>query len=339
MLDTIQCSVYTSISLKGGKWIPHNLGLDNKFEWYWERIYNGITFHYYPYRYTNKRRTPLLWMTFSASTMQNGINVIGYNFGKSHLAVKEIEGTIASVVGKPISLKDITCISRIDMNRDFLCKEEVEKQHIFNFFKKIKGRSGMKCEIYDTGIIIGNSDVKLKFYFKDKDINLGDEMCLYMPKMARTEFQIREYRINKYYPENLNLYTLLTNKRMTEMVWDALLEEFRISGEICNKQSLLQKAKKIFRKTKKIRARKFRQLKQINDINDKVKHRPKTIEQSKDVINELDKAGICPYSCETSIVLKIDLAPKATKKKTLYYIIVPSLPKQPIRLLGYLDSS
>jgi hypothetical protein len=278
-------------------------------------------------------------MDFSASTMQQGLNAIAYDFGKSHILVKELERTLFEVVGRPISLEEITCFSRIDINSDKKCKKEVEKQQLFNFFKKIKGRSGMKRKVYETGLVIKNDDVQLKFYFKDQDTNLGEEICSYMPKMARTEFQIREYRINKYYPENLNLYTLLTNKRMTEMVWDALLEEFRISGEICNKQSLLQKAKKIFRKTNKIRARKFRQLKQINDINDKVKHRPKTIEQSKDVINELDKAGICPYSCETSIVLKIDLTPKATKKKTLYYIIVPSLPKQPIRLLGYLDSS
>lgn len=339
MLDTIQCSMQISISIKGGKWIPHNLGFNNPFEWYWERIENGITFHYYPYRYTNKRRTPLLWMSFSASTMQNGINAIAYNFGKSHIAVKEIEGTIASVVGKPISLKDITCISRIDINRDTLCKDEIRKQLLFEFFKKIKGRSGMKREIYETGITIGNDDVKLKFYFKDEDINLGDELCSYMPKMARTEFQIRQYRISKYYPNGLNLYTLLTNKRLTIEVWNALLEEFRISGKICNGQTLRAEAKKVFRNTKRICARKFRQLKQINDITDKVKHRPKTIEQSKDVINELDEAGICPYSCESSIVLKIDLTTKLIKEKTIYYIIVPSLPKHPIRLLGYLDSS
>lgn len=53
-------------------------------------------------------------MDFSASTMQNGLNAIGYDFGKGYLVVKEIEETLAQVVGRPISLKDITCITRID---------------------------------------------------------------------------------------------------------------------------------------------------------------------------------------------------------------------------------
>ena len=45
-------------------------------------------------------------MDFSAATMQNGINILGYNFGKSHLAIKEIETTISKVVGRPISVKN-----------------------------------------------------------------------------------------------------------------------------------------------------------------------------------------------------------------------------------------
>ena len=157
--------------------------------------------------------------------MQNGINILGYNFGKCHLAIKEIETTISKVVGRPISLKDINCISRIDINRDNRCKSEVEKQQLLNFFKKIKGHSGMEQNVYETGVTIGNGDVELKFYFKDEDINLGEEICSYMPKMCRTEFEIKNYRINKYYPEDLNLYTLLTNKKMTESVWNSLLDE------------------------------------------------------------------------------------------------------------------
>lgn len=338
MLDTIWCSFVINMPWKQLKGWSKNKFL-NPYENYYHKNYNGISFRYYYNFYRNKIHCPRLWMDFSAATMQNGINILGYNFGKSHFAIKEIETTISKVVGRPISLKDINCISRIDINRDNRCKSEVEKQQLFDFFKKIKGHSGMEQNVYETGVTIGNGDVELKFYFKDQDINLGEEICSYMPKMCRTEFEIKNYRINKYYPEDLNLYTLLTNKRMTESVWNSLLDEFRIGGEICAGDTLRNKAKKVFNNTKRIRNRKFRQLKQINNTNDKIKHRSKTLEQSKDVVKELDEAGVCPYSCEIPIVLRIDLTPKTIKKRVTYYIVVPVMSKQPVRLMGYLDSS
>ena len=86
-------------------------------------------------------------------------------------------------------------------------------------------------------------------------------------------------------------------------------------GEIYDEQTLRKEARKVFGNTERIRARKLRQLKQINDVNDSVRHRPKTIEQSKEVVNELDEAGVCPYSCETPIVLTIDLSVKIIKKR------------------------
>ena len=95
----------------------------------------------------------------------------------------------------------------------------------------------------------------------------------------------------------------------------------------------------MFNNTKRIRNRKLRQLKQINDTNDNVNHRNKTLEQSKNVVKELDEAGVCPYSCETPLVLRIDLTPKTIKKRVTYYIVVPVIQKQPVRLMGYLDSS
>lgn len=338
MLDTIWCSFPVVIpwyKLKGwGK-----ITFLNPYENYYQKNYNGIHFRYYYNQYKDKMPCPRLRMDFSASTMQQGLNVIAYDFGKSHILVKELERTLFEVVGRPISLEEITCFSRIDINRNKKCKKEVEKQHLFNFFKKIKGRSGMERRVYETGLVIKNDDVQLKFYFKDQDANLGEEICSYMPKMARTEFQIKSYRIGKYYPENLNLYTLLTNKRMTEMVWNELLNEFRIGGEIYDEQTLRKEARRVFGNTKRIRARKLRQLKQINDVNDSVRHRPKTIEQSKDVVNELDEAGVCPYSCETPIVLTIDLSVKIIKKRVVYYIVIPAIPMQPVRQVGHLDSS
>ena len=338
MLDTICCSFPVVIpwyKLKGwGK-----ITFLNPYENHYHKNYNGIHFRYYYNQYKDKMPCPRLRMDFSASTMQNGLNAIAYDFGKGHILVKEMEKTLFEVVGRPISLEEITCFSRIDINSDKKCKKEVEKQHLFNFFKKIKGRSGMKRKVYETGLVIGNDDVQLKFYFKDQDINLGEEICSYMPKIARTEFQIKLYRIRKYYPENLNLYTLLTNRRMTAMVWDELLNEFRIGGEICDEQTLRKEARKVFGNTKRIRARKLRQLKQINDVNDNVRHRPKTIEQSKDVVNELDEAGVCPYSCETPLVLTIDLSVKIIKKRVVYYIVIPAIKMQPARQVGYLDSS
>ena len=338
MLDTIWCSFPVVIPWHKLKGWSKKTSL-NTYKNYYYKQNNGIQFKYYYNQYKDKMPCPRLRMEFSASTMQNGLNAIAYDFGKSHIAVKEIEKTIAEVVGRPISLEEITCFSRIDINRDHKCKKEVEKQQLFNFFKKIRGRSGMKRKVYETGLVIKNDDMQLKFYFKDKDKNLGDEICSYMPKMARTEFQIKSYRIGKYYPENLNLYALLTNKRMTAMVWDGLLNEFHIGGEICDEQTLRKEAKKVLGNTKRIRARKLRQLKQINDVNDKVKHRPKTIEQSKDVVSELDEAGVCPYSCEIPIVLTIDLSVKIIKKRVVYYIVVPAIPMQPVRQVGHLDSS
>ena len=267
MLDTIWCSFPVVIPWHKLKGWSKKTSL-NTYKNYYYKQNNGIQFKYYYNQYKDKMRCPRLRMEFSASTMQNGLNAIAYDFGKSHIAVKEIEKTIAEVVGRPISLEEITCFSRIDINRDHKCKKEVEKQQLFNFFKKIRGRSGMKRKVYETGLVIKNDDMQLKFYFKDKDKNLGDEICFYMPKMARTEFQIKSYRIGKYYPENLNLYALLTNKRMTAMVWDGLLNEFHIGGEICDEQTLRKEAKKVLGNTKRIRARKLRQLKQIIDVID-----------------------------------------------------------------------
>ena len=100
MLDTICCSINCSVSLKYDRnkpdkhWIPKNQDDKNKYKHYWEKIYNGITFHYFPYRYRNKIRRPLLWMEFSAATMQNGLNVIPYSFDNAQVAIKEIRKTI-----------------------------------------------------------------------------------------------------------------------------------------------------------------------------------------------------------------------------------------------------
>ena len=107
MLDTIWCSFVINMPWKQLKGWSKNTFL-NPYENYYHKNYNGISFRYYYNLYRNKIHCPRLWMDFSAATMQNGINILGYNFGKSHLAVKEIETTISKVVGDRFHLKILT---------------------------------------------------------------------------------------------------------------------------------------------------------------------------------------------------------------------------------------
>lgn len=343
MLDTINCSIYTSVSLKGGKWIPHNIGLDNPFEWYWERVHNGITFNYYPFRYTQKRRTPLLCLVFSAATMQNGINVIPYSFDNARDAIKNISNTIEEVLGKRIRLQDIKHFSRVDINKNLKYRNDEEKNELFNFFGKFLCDKSQNKNEYETGCEYRNSSVKCLFYFKDKDENLGEELLKYMPKTARLEFQLHDYRIKKYYPIGLNLYSLLTNELATAKVWNAMLDEYYIGGKICNKQDLMKRASKLFKKNTRIRRRKMRQLRQINDTNNTTKHRAKTVEQMMDVVKELDSEGICPYSCEMELNLREDCIKILLKKRSVtrtfeYAYCLPNY-NSILFLKSYFDSS
>lgn len=342
MLDTIWCSVPVFIHpYIVSTW--QRVRFANKYKDYCYINYNGISFRYYYNNFRNKMPCPLLWMDFSTATIQNGVNMIRYNFSNSKNAVKEIEKTIEKVVGFKIPLKSINCISRIDINRDFSCKSETEKQELFNFHQKIKGHSGMRQKIYPTGVTVGNSQAKMKFYFKDEDVNLGEEICAYMPRLCRTEFQLKRSRIEKYYPKGLNLYTLLTDELQTAKAWNAMVDEFSVGGKIYNQNTLNKKAKQLFKNRKNIRDRKLRQLKQINNPADKVTHRKQTIMQSKGVAEELNGAGICPFSCETALSLKIGLIGIIIKKTTAenkgYYFVAPRFCKQVVIITKYLDSS
>ena len=321
MLDTICCSINCSVSLKYDRnkpdkhWIPKNQYDENKYKHYWEKIHNGITFHYYPYRYKNKKRNPLLWMEFSAATMQNGLNVIPYSFDNAQVAIKEIRRTIKEATGVDVRLQDIKTISRVDVNKNIRYHGEEEKEALRDFFDKFYCEGNQEKTPYDTGCEYGNNSVKCLFYFKDEDTNLGEELLSYMPEVARLEFQLYQYRIDKYYPEDLNLYTLLTNELATARVWKAMLREYRIGGKIYNYKRLMRLASELFKGHPRTKRRMMRQLKQVNDVNDTVKHRARTIEQTKEVIKELDEHGICPYSCELNLDLDIDILQILLKKR------------------------
>ena len=129
MLDTICCSFPVVIPWDKLKGWGKKTYL-NQYKNYLYKHYNGIQFKYYYNQYKNKMPCPRLRMDFSASTMQQGLNVIAYDFGKSHILVKELERTLFEVVGRPISLEEITCFSRIDINRDKKCKKEVNMENL-----------------------------------------------------------------------------------------------------------------------------------------------------------------------------------------------------------------
>ncbi len=316
MLDTIQCSVIVPINYSTGKWIPHTDKIF-KYKSFWRRTYNGITFQYYPHHYKDKVWTPLLTMSFSAATMQNGINVIPYNFDDAIFAVREIEKTIYKVTGRKILLQDIKTISRIDINKNIKYRGKEQKQALRDFFGKLQCDDSQSKVEYDTGFVYGNDSVKCRFYFKDEDENLGEEILAYMPPTARLEFQLHRYRIQKYYPEDISLYVLLTKELYTARAWNGMLDEYRIGGEICNSKTLFKRTSKLFNNTKRIKSRKLRQLRQLNDTADTTKHRAKTIAQTKSIVKELDEAGICPYSCEMRITLKEDILQILLKKRTV----------------------
>ena len=321
MLDTICCSVICSVSLKHDRnnpdkyWIPKDQENENKYKRYWEKIHNGITFHYYPYRYRNGKKLPLLCMEFSAATMQNGLNVIPYSFDDAQIAIREIKKTINEATGVDIRLQDIKTISRVDLNRNIHYHGEEEQEALRDFFGKFYVKNNQEKETFETGCEYRNDSVKCLFYFKNEDANLGDELLKYMPEIARLEFQLHKYRIDKYYPKDLNLYTLLTNELATAQVWKAMLKEYHIGGKIHNYKRLMRLASELFKEHPRTKRRMMRQLKQVNDVNDTVKHRARTIEQTKEVIKELDEHGICPYSCELNLDLDIDILQILLKKR------------------------
>ena len=137
MLDTIWCSFVINIpwrQLKGWR----KATFFNQYENYYYNTYNGISFRYYYNFYKNKIPCPRLWMDFSAATMQNGINILGYNFGKSHIAIKEIEKTVSKVVGRPISLKKLTVSVGLTLTVIFVVKAKLRSSNFSTSSKKSK---------------------------------------------------------------------------------------------------------------------------------------------------------------------------------------------------------
>lgn len=303
-------------------------------EYYWLN-HKGLYFRYYPGFYEGFRYNPLIWISFSPASYQNDTNAKPYRFDSCVKTVRDLEQTILEVTGRSVSAKEITCISRIDLNRDFHFSTHFKHDELMDFFARVSV-SKQKPDSYATGITLGNGSVILRVYRKDLDPHIPQHIRDNLPTTTRVEMQLGKRRIKKHFPESMTLYDLLTDELLAVRAWNTMLQEYRLDGAIYSRRVLYKKARVLFSKnTERIRRRKIRRLKMINSSKSDVKHQKKTEKEIQAVKKELSKAGICPYAFAGSLTLRIPIYTIIIKNKkqrwvSLFYVTRPTftMPKR-----------
>jgi len=275
-----------------------NVKLDNKA---------NIHIEFYPY-------TSTLVLHFSASKIQNGTNAIAYDFARSGA----VENTITRIVEEELGVKTKTkdmLICRLDLNRDFVYEDEESVNAVLEFANKILPARCERRKDYENGFTSqtkkGNG---LRVYPKHKDEHLSKKERNKMDPTVRFEFQMNKKAVTRTFGYRPNLHQILTNKVSVELAWNKLLKVYCLDKEIVTRKELHDfTIKNITQLSIKIA---LQQMNDEPDFSDK-EFRKKQLA----VTRKFKSFGICPYSCEAPIMMKIkvcDTIMKMRKEKRIW---------------------
>lgn len=239
-----------------------------------------------------------LELQFSVPKLLTGTNVTAYRFNQSDIVEQIIVSTIEKELGITVSTKDMD-ICRVDINRDFVFKNEDAAEAVMEFAKKILPLAYEKRKDYPTGFTSltakGNG---LRVYRKDLDKHIPKKLREQLEPTIRFEFQMNRKSATTLWGRRPNLHQVLTNQVSVELVWNKQLGKYGLDKKIVTRRELHKIA---FNHITQFSLRQT--LKQINDEPsfDNKKERPKQLA----VTRRFKELGICPYSCEVPFTLKI----------------------------------
>lgn len=243
--------------------------------------------------------TQYLTLQFSASKVQNDTNTIAYDFSKYLVCENEIEKVIEETIG--ISIE--TCsfnITRDDLNRDFAFDDEESNEEFKNFMNKILPARCEKRENYPTGFTsqtaAGNG---FRVYDKRCDPHLSEKELEEMQSsfVTRVEFQLDRKMSTRYYGKRFNLHEILTNEFAAKMVWNKQLRKYGLDKKIVNRKTLDKIARKYLTEAEQ---------EILAQMNDEPEFEDKKLRRKQlKVVRKMTALGICPYSCEIEIDLKV----------------------------------
>ncbi|MBP3630793.1 MAG: hypothetical protein J6J23_04830 [Clostridia bacterium] len=294
MLDTINVSIpmYIEPSERTIDWEADVSDKGTAFIYKLVTLPNGATI-YIRYYFTHS-----LTLSFSASRIQNGDNAIAYSFDKSNIVKKTILKVISDELGiTNVKLSDFL-VCRLDINRDFVCDNEKTANELAAFSNKILPLGYEKRFNYNTGLTSQTRKGRgFRVYRKDKDKKKRQDMN----PTVRFEFQMDKKMVTNILGYRPNLNEILSRQVTIEKVWNNVLSIYALDKRILNRREL----HKFSLQAKVLTPTEKETLKQMNDrpsFDDKEQRRWQL-----KVTHKLKARGICPYSCEVPIVLKVNV--------------------------------
>lgn len=284
--------------------------------------------------------TGYLIIQFSASRVLNGTNAIPYHFNEYRVVEKKISAVLANELYIGLDMNDFT-ICRIDINKDVVCPDEETAEEVMTFAEKILPFRKEKRFGYETGMTSqtrkGNG---FRVYRKDKDKHLKKKERNNMNPTVRFEFQLNRYKTERFFGFRPTVRQVLRNRILIERAWSLLLSKYALNKKIIKRANLDRFAEKTLTTTQ------YETLRQMNDnpaFDDK-KQRARQLS----VIRIFKKHGLCPYSCEVSLALTVNVCHQImiNKKRrmtnnanTILFYTNPSQYHTPQKAKWYIDTS
>ena len=290
MLDSIRVS--TPIRIEPSDYtIDWEAGIDEGVPYIDKlvRLPNGATV-YMKYRYTQ-----LLTLYFSASKVQNGTNAIAYDFERRNVVKNAILKLLKDELGiTHLKLTDFL-VCRLDLNRDFAYEKEKTATEVAEFSNKILPLGYENRKDYDTGLTSQTRKGRgLRVYRKDKDKrNPASEPTV------RFEFQMDKKLVTRLFGYQPTLNEVLSNEVAIVRVWDKAISRYALDKAVLTADKLQKVSETTLTP---MQQNTLHQMNYAPCFSDK-KQRTRQLA----VIRRLKEMGICPYSCEVPIDLRLSV--------------------------------
>ncbi len=294
MLDTIRVSVpiFIGKEILETKW--ENV-IDKPFlKSKCFRLKNGSSIFF-----TYNVSTLFMTLQFSASKIQHGTNAEPYNFSNYMVVEDTVTAATKEMTGVNIKPQHLNSC-RTDLNRDFVFENEDDANAFMDFANKILPARCEKHKDYETGFTSQTkSGNGFRVYRKDLDKHLKKKEREKMTVTVRIEFQMNKKFVKNFYGKRFNLHQILTNELAAKLVWNKHLAKYGLDKIIVDRKRLDKIAKKHLTET---------QQEILVQMNDEPEFKDKKLRRKQlDVSRKMKAIGICPYSCEIDVDLKVSI--------------------------------
>lgn len=239
--------------------------------------------------------TQLLTLYFSASKVQNGSNAIAYDFERRNVVKNAILKLLKDELGiTHLKLTDFL-VCRLDLNRDFVYDNEKTATEVAEFSNKILPLGYENRKDYDTGLTSQTRKGRgIRAYRKDKD-----KRSPASEPTVRFEFQMDKKLVTRLFGYRPSLNEVLSNEVAIVRVWDKAISRYALDKAILTADELQKVSESTLTP---MQQNTLHQMNYAPCFSDK-KQRTRQLA----VIRRLKEMGICPYSCEVPINLRLSV--------------------------------